>query len=179
MKTIYTLIALILVSIQVKAQDKIFTKTGHATFYSHALLEDIKADNNQVVAIIDTKTGEFKILMLMQSFMFKKALMQEHFNENYVESDKFPKAIFKGKIDDVANLNNSGIITFKGLLTIHGVTNETTVIANSVIKGDKVLLTGDFMLKIADYDIEIPSLVKGKIAKELKISFDFELKPYK
>lgn len=111
--------------------------------------------------------------------MFKKALMQEHFNENYVESDKFPKAIFKGKIDDVANLNNSGRITFKGLLTIHGVTNETTVIANSVIKGDKVLLTGDFMLKIADYDIEIPSLVKGKIAKELKISFDFELKPYK
>jgi len=179
MKIIHILILTILVSIQVKAQDKIFTKTGHAAFYSHALLEDIKADNNQVVAIIDTKKGDYKILMLMQSFIFKKALMQEHFNENYVESDKFPKAIFKGKIDNVTNLSNSGKITFKGLLTIHGVTKETTVIADSVIKDDKILLTGNFMLKIADFDIEIPSLVKGKIAKELKISFDFELKPYK
>ena len=92
MKTLYILIFTFLIVNQVKSQDTFLTKTGYVSFFSQSLVEDIKAENNQGVSIINTKTGEIAIQVLMRSFKFEKALMQEHFNENYVESDKYPKA---------------------------------------------------------------------------------------
>jgi len=179
MKKIYTLTILLLFGYQINAQNKFFTKTGSASFYSHSPLEDIKAENNQVVAIIDNQTGKFKILMLMQSFKFKKALMQEHFNENYVESDKYPKAIYTGVIQDFSEINsNTKKITFKGMLSIHGKKKEKLITANAVVTDEEIHLTGIFMLKIADFNIKIPSLVANKIAKEMKIEFNVHLKPY-
>ena len=169
-----------LLSIQIKAQNKFFTKTGYASFFSHSLMEDIKAENHQVVAIVDKQSGKFKILMLMRSFKFPKALMEEHFNENYVESDKYPKAIYSGIIQDFEQINSeTKLITFNGILSIHGVKKETKIVANSVVTSDHIKLTGNFTLTIADFDIKIPSLVKNKIAKEMKIEFNFDLKPYK
>ncbi|HFS67942.1 MAG TPA: YceI family protein [Flavobacteriia bacterium] len=180
MKTIYTITILLLFSIHIKAQNKLFTKKGKASFFSHSIMEDIKAENNQVVAIVDKETGKFKILMLMRSFIFKKALMQEHFNENYIESDKYPKAIYIGTIQNFSQINaNTKRITFIGVLSIHGENKETKISANSVVTNDGIQLTGDFMLVLADYNIKIPSIVKNKIAEEVKVEFDLNLKPYK
>src|SRR5688572_21005069 len=85
--------------------DKYKTKNGKVTFYSHTDLEDIKADNNKVSSVLDTKSGKMVIEVLIKSFVFKKALMQEHFNENYMESNKYPKSKFDGKIDDLSAIN--------------------------------------------------------------------------
>src|SRR5687768_4455396 len=108
----------------VNAQDKYFTKTGKISFYSKAPMEDIEAKNKTVAAVMDIKTGALQFSVLMKSFEFEKALMQEHFNENYVESDKFPKADFKGSVVNNSSVNYSKDGTYntmvKGKLTIHG-----------------------------------------------------------
>src|SRR5256714_11238409 len=87
------------------AQDKYYTKSGKIEFYSNAALEDINAKNKTVSAILDAKTGTIQFSVLMKSFEFEKALMQEHFNTDYVESDKYPKAEFKGTITNNPNIN--------------------------------------------------------------------------
>jgi polyisoprenoid-binding protein YceI len=109
------------------SQDKYFTRTGTLSFYSETPIENIEAENNQASAILDIQTGEIAVSAQMIGFEFEKALMQEHFNENYIESDKFPKATFKGKI-----LNYSGApddsetteVTVEGVLTLHGVSKD-------------------------------------------------------
>src|SRR5690606_1745103 len=88
----------------VQAQNNYFTKQGYISFYSHTSVEDIKAENNQVLSIIDFETGDIAITLLMKSFQFEKALMQEHFNENYIESDKYPKANFSGRIQNIKDV---------------------------------------------------------------------------
>jgi polyisoprenoid-binding protein YceI len=163
------------------AQEKYLTKSGSISFFSHSPAEDIKADNKQVLSIINTANGEVAIAILMKSFHFKKSLMQEHFNENYVESDKFPKATFKGAIVDYENISKSGTqnITIKGALTLHGATKqvETQAIINWT---DAVIsLDGKFSVDVADYNIDIPSVVKNNIAKSIEISFKLNHKLYK
>src|SRR5947208_1580392 len=96
------LITLLISGTALFAQDKFFTKSGRISFYSKAPLEDIEAENRSVTAVLDTKTGMVQFAVPMKAFEFEKALMQEHFNENYIESDKYPKAEFKGQV-----LNNN------------------------------------------------------------------------
>jgi len=163
-----------------KAQDKFFTKTGYVSFFSHSLVEDIKADNNQCLSIIDTKTGKIAIKILMRSFMFEKALMQEHFNENYIESHKFPKAIFSGVINNFEELGSEIDETeIIGTLKIHGKEKEVTTKVKVVIREDEINLSGTFKVDVADFDIKIPSIVSKNIAKTIKISFELNHKPYK
>src|SRR5688500_15365572 len=106
------------------------TRTGHISFYSSAKLEDIEAHNYQVSSSLNTETGDMAYVVMIKSFQFKKALMQEHFNENYMESDKYPKSTFKGKITDLSkvNFNKDGTYNVKvqGDLFIHGVTKNVT-----------------------------------------------------
>ena len=94
------------IAIQSNAQ-KYITKNGNITFYSDGSLEKIEARNNQVNSALNTETGDFVFKVLMKSFVFEKALMQEHFNENYVESDKFPNAMFKGKVTNIKDITFS------------------------------------------------------------------------
>ena len=171
----------IIVSVQtVFAQGKYFTKQGHLSFFSHSLVEDIKADNNQVLSIIDTVTGEMAVQLLMRSFQFKKALMREHFNENYVESYKFPKALFRGKIMNYKERKEKSFeAEITGVLTVHGIEKEITTIANVTKTTDEIILTGDFVVKVADFDIKIPAIVVNNIAKNIKITYELRHKPYK
>jgi len=180
MKNILIIVFTILFSNMIFCQDKIITKHGNITFFSNSPAEDIKAENNQVLSIIDKKTGDIAITVLMKSFVFEKSLMQEHFNENYVESDKFPKAFFKGKINNFKELDkNEQIVTIDGDLTIHGVTRKVQV-KGKIINSDKNLsLKGDFKVNVADFKIKIPAIVQDNIAKTLKISFDLNYNPYK
>lgn len=180
MKTIYTLcICLFLITVT-NAQDKFLTKNGTVSFFSYSPLEDIEAENNQVLSIVDVANKQMAISILMKSFMFEKALMQEHFNENYVESDKYPKAIFRGEIlnfDTVSDKESK--VQVKGKLNIHGKTQDITIEANTVKTVDSIVMTGYFYIKLSDFDVAIPSAVKKNIAEKIKVSFNFNHQPYK
>lgn len=179
MKTIYTLIAFFLFVGISNSQQRFLTKNGTVSFFSSSPMEDIEAENNQVLSIVDATNGQMAISILMKSFLFEKALMQEHFNENYVESDKFPKATFKGDIINFDAISTSEKkIEVKGKLTIHGITKEVTIHATAKKTKDTIVMNGDFMVNLADFGIEIPAVVKNNIAKEIKVSFNFTHKPY-
>ena len=124
------------------AQEKFFTKTGKINFFSKATLEDIEAKNKTVTAVIDSKSGAIQFSVQMKGFEFEKKLMQQHFNENYVESDKFPKAVFTGKIQNAQDLKltQDGTYALKvnGSLTIHGVTKEQNAQAVFTVKGGNI-----------------------------------------
>lgn len=179
MKKFYLILFTILFVNQTFSQGKYLTKNGFVSFFSHSLVEDIKADNNQVLSIIDTETGEIAIQLLMKSFFFKKALMQEHFNENYVESNKYPKAKFSGEIINFTELNEQINETeIKGILSVHGKEKEISTIVIVDFQNEEIILTGEFTVEVADFNIKIPSVVRNNIAKTIKVSFELHHKPY-
>jgi hypothetical protein len=164
-----------------QAQNKFFTRNGTINFYSDGSNEKIEAVNHKVSCVLDAATGNMEFAVLMQAFEFEKALMQEHFNENYVESEQFPKATFKGTITDNNTVKYSvdGIykVNVTGKLTLHGVTNDVTTKGTITVKGGKVIANSEFKILLSDYKIEIPSLVKDKIAKDVRIVVDSQLDP--
>lgn len=159
------------------------TKTGHVSFYSDAPMEKIEAHNHQVNCALDTQSGFFVVKILMRSFVFENALMQEHFNEEYVESDKYPNAFFKGKVTNLKDIDFSkpGIypVVIEGEMTIHGKTRKVRAEGTFTVSDNGILAKAKFMLKIADYGISIPGAVTGKIAEEMEITTDIHLKPLK
>lgn len=154
-------------------QKKLFTKNGIVTFYSKAPIENIEAHNNKLLSVWDMATGKVEFSVLMKGFEFEKALMQEHFNENYMESDKFPKAIFKGIIREPVNsfLVKDGTfnVTVSGTLTLHGVTKEVNVPATISIKNNEISAASTFSVKPADYNIKVPRIVKNNISNIILI----------
>ena len=182
-KNLLTLAAFVLFATAVTAQDRYFTKTGKIDFYSKAPLEDIEAKNKTVTAVLDTKTGAMQFEVQMKGFEFEKKLMQEHFNENYVESGKYPKAGFKGSL-----VNNSAVnyakdgtynVNVKGKLTIHGVTKDVQAPGTIKVSGGKIDAASTFNIQLSDYNISIPSVVKDKVSNNIKISVDTKLEPFK
>lgn len=165
----------------VAAQQKYFTNKGYVSFFSHTAVEDIKAANNQVLSIIDFENGEIAISILMKSFNFEKALMQEHFNENYVESNKYPKAVFSGKILNYENILNreQSIAEIQGKLTIKDVTKEVLIESKVQWEADKITLNGKFLVTVADYNIKIPAIVRRNIAEKVEVAYNLIHEPYK
>lgn len=173
------LILLSFISISATAQNKYITKTGNVNFEaSVASFEEVAATNNTVTAILNTENGEFASLVLVKGFRFKNALMEEHFNENYAESDQFPKATFKGIIQYflIEKLESTSSYYINGSLTFHGKTKSLENIEIEVNKGSNMItLTGSFIVKASEFDIKIPKIVSSKIAEEVEVSFLFEL----
>lgn len=163
----------------VQAQDKYFTKSGKIIFYSKASVENIEATNKTVTCVLDTKTGNLQFALLMKAFEFDKALMQEHFNENYVESHKFPKAEFKGVLanNNEVDYSKDGSynVKVKGKLTIHGETKDVETKGTIVVKGGKIKADAVFVVALADYQISIPSVVKDNVSKTVSITVDCTL----
>jgi len=155
------------------SQDRIFTRNGKISFYSKAPLEDSEAHNKAAVSVIDKTTGQLEFSVLMKGFEFEKALQQEHFNENYVESDKFPKATFKGKITDMSKVkfttDGSYTVPVSGQLSLHGETKDLSTTATITVKAGAVSGHTEFTISLDDYKIKIPALVKDKISKTVKI----------
>ncbi len=153
---------------------KFLTQTAEIKFFSKAPLENIEAINNQVMSVIDLENNALAFSMLMKAFVFEKALMQEHFNEKYVESDLFPKASFKGNI---LNLNQADLnakpqeVLVKGILTIHGEANEveTTAFLSKTTE-NQIIGKTIFTINLDDYKIKIPSAVKDNINKTIEIT---------
>ena len=182
-KHFVTAIAVLLGATSVFAQDKFFTKNGKIVFSSKTVMENIEAHNKSVTCVLDTKTGNLQFAVLMKGFEFEKALMQEHFNENYVESHKFPRAEFKGQIVNSSEINFSKDGAYpakvKGRLTIHGETKDVETNGTVNVKGGKIETGAGFNIELADYKIEIPKLVKDNISKTVNISVDCTLEPLK
>lgn len=159
-----------------------FTKNGKISFFSSTPVEDIKADNNQVISVINPATGEIQFSLLNNAFHFKKALMEEHFNADYIESAKFPKSAFKGTITNLSSVNFSvdGTynVTVSGSLNIHGVIKTITAPGTITVKAGKIAATSRFKIKPKDYNINVPSAVKDNISEsiELTISCQYERK---
>lgn len=150
-----------------------FTREGKISFYSETPVEKIEAQNAKASSVWDAATGKMEFAVLIKGFQFEKALMQEHFNENYMESSKFPKATFKGAIVDASkvNLKADGVypVTVKGDLTIHGVTKAVETQGKITVKGGAVSAVSTFEVTPEDYGIAIPALVRDKIAKIVRI----------
>lgn len=161
------------------AQEKIITKTGTVTFEASVpSFEEVKAKNNSVSCVLQTKTGAIASMAMAKAFRFKVALMEEHFNENYIESDQFPKIIFKGIIENFKFEDlNSTEKTYKinGTLELHGKSKEIVVSAKIKKKEQTTIITSNFTVDVSDFDIEIPSVVSKKLSKKVAINLNFEL----
>ncbi len=178
-KIVLVLSAIALLACQTHAQEKIKTKSGSITFEASVpSFEQVKAVNDNVSAILNTETGEFAALALMKGFRFKVALMEEHFNENYVESSTYPKAVFKGTL---SNFNESAIVSnpseynLTGSISMHGETHEINTIVKLWKEGDGIMLSTTFFLKPSDFNIKIPAVVSKKIAEKVEVEAEFKL----
>jgi polyisoprenoid-binding protein YceI len=176
MKRIAVFILFIVGLTQVLTAQKLISKNGHIWFYSHTPIEDIEAHNRLSVSILDPTAGTIQFSLLVKSFEFQQKLMQEHFNENYMESDTYPKASFSGKIDNLSQIrfdtDGSYPIQVTGDLTIHGVTHTITNSGTLNIKSGIVSVNAKFLVASRDYNIAIPDLVKEHIAKEIEVNVD-------
>ena len=144
-------------------------------------MEDIDGNNHQVGSILDVKTGEIVFNALIKSFEFSRALMQEHFNENYMESDKIPNAKFKGQVVNMKDIDlkkdGDYPIDVKGDLNVHGVVKNILVKANMQVKNGKIMATSKFTVTASDFNISIPSVVKEKIAKDIEVTVEMNYEP--
>lgn len=157
-----------------RAQTKYFTRTGTIDFFSATPFEDIEAHNQQVGAAVDVASGQVVFTVPMQEFKFPKTLMQTHFNENYVESEKYPRATFAGQLVGFqpAALAAAGPqpVQVEGDLTIHGVTKRVRVPGTLEKQGNRLLVKAKFAVASADYNIEIPALVRSHVAKSVAVT---------
>lgn len=172
---------LVIISTRLLAQEKFFTKSGLIQFdaTADASLEKVKATNRSVSAVLDMASGQLLFIVPIKGFEFEKALMQEHFNENYLESDQFPKAEFKGRITNQIDLSK-GIskVNVTGSLTLHGQTRSIQTDGTVTKENGHILLHSVINIKLKDYEIRIPALVADKIAKSAIVTIDCTLEPF-
>ena len=178
---LFATLMVLAISAQLLMAQNYFSKTGEISFFSSTPIEDIEATSRSASTVFDMESGKIQWAVLIKSFEFEKALMQEHFNENYMESSKFPKAKFSGVIEDISSVdfNKDGTYTVpvSGTLEIHGVSNDITTEAQFVISKGAIEGSSTFKVLVADYGIEIPGVVRENIAKEIEIRVkaDYEL----
>ena len=158
------------------------TKTATVDFISKTPIETFTALNKSGACLLDVSNGNLDVVINIKSFVFEKQLMQEHFNENYMESEKFPKATFKGKITNITPEQLSKPGTYPGIvegkLTIHGVSKDIKEKAQLKVQDKGMSLEGQFIVSPADYNIAIPGAVKDKIAKDVRIQVKANLEPF-
>ncbi|MBL7926405.1 MAG: YceI family protein [Bacteroidia bacterium] len=175
------LFAMLLLSQVTLAQNKIFIcKDGTSTFFSETPIENIEATSKTLSGIINTTNNEVSFLVAMKSYKFEKPLMQEHFNEKYIESDKYPNATFKGKINETIDYTKDGTynVTATGVLTIHGVDKNRIEKGTLTINGEQISLNTKFDVNLVDHNIEVPKIVVAQIAKTIKVTNTCIFTPY-
>lgn len=156
-------------------------KTSTAHFLSKSPMEDIEAKNTLPVVVLDQSSGAVQVKVQIKSFKFASSFMEQHFNENYMESEKYPFATFKGKINEKIDYTKDGEnkITCTGKLEMHGVTQDVILPGTLTIKGNEFTLTSDFKVKLADYKIKVPSLYVKNIAEEIAVDLTSVMEPFK
>jgi hypothetical protein len=156
------------------AQGKYMSKAGYISFFSASIMEDIEAKNNKVAAVFDLGSGQLAFSVPVREFQFKRTLMQEHFNENYMESDKYPKATFTGQLTNAAQVlkqlpTATQNVEVEGQLTLHGVTRKVAVSGTLQLRDGQLVIFAYFNIAPADYAIDIPLLVREHIAKSVSV----------
>lgn len=163
--------------VDLQAQKFVSEKT-FVSFYSHGALEDIKADNQKGSALFDAGTGDIAFVIPVKEFEFAKALMKEHFNEKYMDTEKYPKSTFQGKINGYnPSVNTEQSVTAAGKLMIHGVTRDVEIPGKISKKGESLLMTSTFMVRLEDHKIKIPQLVWQNIAEQVEVTLNFSFTP--
>ena len=157
---------------------KYISKSSTIDFFSSAPLEDIQAVNQHATSILDLGTNEIVFSVPIRNFEFQKSLMKKHFNENYMESDKYPKATFRGKIIGLEQLEGIYRARAVGKLAIHGKTKEVDITGEVHKKADEIILTTKFQVLLKDYNIKIPKILFSNIAESVEVSVEFKYKPY-
>jgi polyisoprenoid-binding protein YceI len=181
MKKIFYAMGVCLCATQLAFGQLVSTSTGSASFFSKTPVEDIDAHTGKMLAVMNLKTNEMAFSITNTTFEFPNKLMQEHFNEKYIESETYPTSTFKGKINEQVDLTKDGeyTVTATGKLTIHGVEQERTISGKVLVKGGVVTIKTTFTVKVADHKIEIPKLVIEKVAEEISVTIDAVLNPKK
>lgn len=158
---------------------KYSTKSGSVHFEASVpLFEDVDANNAAVVTVLNADTGDIATIAMTKNFKFKVALMEEHFNENYAESAKFPKTTFSGKILNFKKeelTESPKKMTISGTLNFHGVNNKVSSIASIYLKNGKIHITGKFTAKPTDYKVTVPKMVTKKIAETVNVDYQYIL----
>lgn len=181
MKKIFLTLSLLAIGAAASYAQTYMTRTGKVSFDASApgSPERVAAINNEVANILDAKSGEVIFQVPVKSFKFERELMQEHFNENYMESDKYPKSEFKGKITNMGEINVGKDGTYPahvtGKLSIHGVTKDVNTSGSAVVKGETITLKAKFQVNLHDYNIDIPSLVADKVGKNATVTLESSL----
>lgn len=180
MKHFFSLVTLLIIATTSYSQIYIANNCS-ISFFSPSPLENIEALNKAAKPIINTSTGDIQIKILMNAFVFDKPLMQEHFNENYVETEKYPNCIFKGKINEPVDWVKDGEykVTVTGILSLHGVDKERKLEGTITVKGTEITLATKFKIHIADHDIKVPSLYVQNIAEDVEVTLNATLEPFK
>ncbi|MDG1849077.1 MAG: YceI family protein [Flavobacteriales bacterium] len=166
-------LVLFLFSVSPMLAQKYMTRGAEVSFLSDTeAIEVVAAINNQVGAVIDLSNGDLAFQVQMRAFHFKIALMEEHFNENYVESDRFPKATFRGRFVDLLlpNLLTEQELSVKGVMDLHGVQKEMTFPVLVKWEDGSLVGTSSFDLRCSDFNIEIPKIVSDKISNEIQVT---------
>lgn len=182
MKKDFLIVSLLLsIAMPLSGQTIYLAQGAKASFYSYTPVEDIAASSQSMTSVLNTATNDIAFNVPMSSFKFKKALMQEHFNEKYIESDKYPNAGFKGKINETIDWKREGTydITATGVFTIHGVDKLHTEKGKAVIKEGKINITADFKVTVKDHNITIPKILVTNIAEVVDVKMEADYIPYK
>jgi polyisoprenoid-binding protein YceI len=160
--------------------DLYLSKNVRIALYSHALIEDIKAETSSGISVFNTTTGELNFSVNISSLKFDKAFMQQHFNSDYMESDKYPKAIFRGRLLEHVDITKDGVyhVNAAGEFTAHGVTRTRTIPGILTIKNGVVSMSSEFMVNCADHHVDIPQILFYHIAESVKISVSAIYNPY-
>jgi YceI-like protein len=188
MRNTAPLLALLLISFSVKAQNIYSCTNGEVTFYSKAPIEDIEATSKSLNSMLNISNNEILFIVPVKSFNFSTGELQEHFikkkeefNEKYMESDKFPSATYKGKINDTIDYSKDGeyTITSSGTLTIHGVDKPRTGKGKLIISNGIISIVSDFNVALKDYKVEVPQLLAQNIAEVVNVKFSARYAPHK
>ena len=169
----YLCIFLLCISTATQTGQHLYTcKNARITLFSSALIEDIKAVSSNGVSVYNPDTGQLDFSVSINTFQFDKAFMQQHFNSDYMESDKYPKALFKGQIQEHIDITKDGTypVSAAGALTVHGITQKRTVRGSLTVKDGVITMSSEFMVKCADHHIDIPQILFYHIAESIKVT---------
>jgi polyisoprenoid-binding protein YceI len=164
-----------------KSQAQIYMADScKVSFFSAATIEDITAVNSISKPIMSTATGDIQISITNEQFIFKKKLMQEHFNEDYMESDKYPHTVFKGKVNEKVDYKKDGVnnVTVTGEMDMHGVKKTVTIPGTITIKNGIIYIIAKFDVKLTDYNIKVPTVIGSDVGKQIAITLTAAMKPY-
>ncbi|MEX2568269.1 MAG: YceI family protein [Cyclobacteriaceae bacterium] len=177
MKALKLILLVLLWSNMVFGQ-KYFSDQNHVSFFSEAPLENIEAHTYNTRSIFDLETGKIAFTIPIRTFEFEKSLMQQHFNEKFMESDKYPRAKFSGVVENYHKDQGIQEVEAKGEIEIHGITKEISVPGEMEIDGNQIKITTKFPLKVADFEIKIPKVVARNIAETVDVNLEFNYDPY-